>query len=597
MMTLPREMRAAMRIISISAISWSRVLIDSILQYACNDFVMRVRGQAAATLHHENHGGYAVRAIITVTLISLIAATNAFARPDTISVGANSGTPIILGQSGKGSNIVAATIEDGIAVAERENAMLMLSIRMPGDLVEIKSSVKRAIDRKVDLLLEGEPDLIRQAQPDSVGIWTSGRALFISSRDERKGILIIPIDGGKSATKDILPAIAKIRAQLGSKNSISRHPGITIAPRAQSNRLGTDQKSWSFKIPSLVASSPIDVCTSIRKEVVSLAQQNNIPLNGDLNDAINSTCQAGTIGNFAAAKPVQKYPASYQKSVQIQDSDLVLNLSEEYLLLKSIDPGTPENSRLYFWVKTLGDGSGSGFTFSRRSHFTMAMEAWITTGWGPAVMPMKWEQSPFSYQNYLCDYFNGQPHGHTCPNDVRLISFQPSDSFNDTINVTDSQGWNIGGTLTVGAGAGDKGIAPNVSLALTGGYTQTTSRSVTLKMSTTRTNADTVYSRTVAWIPNGSAIRSYLDTVGGDIALATPLAATLNPQLSALWAIPLERNRGRTIAYSTQYNAKTVMCGLGDTCSGYAGRNGITVFSGSQSFWANPYPLYVHVPR
>ncbi|WP_198390791.1 hypothetical protein [Burkholderia ubonensis] len=464
--------------------------------------------------------------------------------------------------------------------ARRRDALIMLHIRDDDDIPSAKSIVARALHDKIELMLEGSPDKLLRLKPDNQTVWTSGDILFISNRSDRRGLYFGSGSPEFGADKLATYIIDTRKALLGERSTLAIRSERTDIPTLRS-----DVQSWKVDLPSLSTQSPSEVCLRIRNELAR-----SVP-RGELSDvviqqAVEKVCQYGTLSDFSAVPGDKSVPGySY-------NSNVLVNLKQEWLYLVSGDPYQPSGSRAYLWTKTYGEGAGSGFTringdegyFTRNDALGLArniMHPLIHSGWGPVINPLgslvnlvrngsniNWDNAwvdgkPSSL--FICESDNrvsfnvaGKVIG--CPIGPRLLSLLPADSFSGDVNVARSVGWNISGTLTGGI-AGGQNIVPSVSLALSGGYSETTTNSVTMKLLHVQSNANTTYYRSTGWVPNWSGMLDWSRSTGSlSLVAATPLATTINPQYSTVWEIPLVQNAGRTLQFSSIYEARYQNC-------------------------------------
>lgn len=456
--------------------------------------------------------------------------------------------------------------------AKRRDALIMLRIQSTNDIPAAKSVVTRAIRDRVDLILEGQPEWIAQLKPDGQTVWTSNNLLFVSNRSERHGLYIVRPKPGMSVDK-LATDVADARKTL--MNAQPMVPPLAAKMNMRNLATQDNDKSWSISLPTLSTTSPNEVCIAIRnaffeKIPVSTMSQ------ADITQTVNKICQYGTFAEFSAAEADDVVP----NSNYTRNPNALVNLSQQWLLLVSNDKTQPSGSRAYLWTKTYGEGAGSGFTRKRSSEGVYngvlkgIIRPVIRSGWGPIDNSASaWDSGGGAIRLFPCEnnpQVSIQVDGKTivCPVKPQLLSLLPSDSFGNKVNVSNSEGWNIGGTLGIqGSGGPTPGggtPTPTVvqpSLSITGGYTNTKTSTVTWDYEQTKTNSDTVYSRLTEWIPNWRGLFDWAKTTKmTSLDAATPLAATLNPHYSMVWQIPLAENTGRTLQFGSQYEVRWQSC-------------------------------------
>lgn len=116
---------------------------------------------------------------------------------------------------------------------------------------------------------------------------------------------------------------------------------------------------------------------SARAGVTAVADPTPIP------KGIDAPISGKTPKSYQAAKPEVSVPGwpSFDEPL--------LTIDTEWALVKSADHIKPANSNYYFWVKTIGEGAGNGFTRNAKdtSYFKNdamynILDTWIHSGWG-----------------------------------------------------------------------------------------------------------------------------------------------------------------------------------------------------------------------
>ncbi len=116
-----------------------------------------------------------------------------------------------------------------------------------------------------------------------------------------------------------------------------------------------------------------------------------------------------------------------------------------------------------------------------------------------------------------------------------------------------------------------------------------------MQLAQTRSNADTVFYRTTRWTPDVPAIYRWINSRNhrGNLAQATPLAATLNPHYEILWELPLKGNEGRRLAYHMVYEAGWNTCFNGPNCTTHLWPPDRTFAPKSRMFWKDSLRLKI----
>ena len=463
-----------------------------------------------------------------------------------------------------------ATVDALIQTAIADDAMIMLSLETTADVERARPIVERALDARVDFFVEGSEALVAALQPKTTRIWKAGERLFVSNRSEQRGLVLQTFDVGstpyrlKTDIVSLREAIDRETTQVAAAHSVVK--------RASGNMPSGDS-SGSFELPSLIAKTPSEVCIAIRNKLVDRLADDHLT-NAEIQRAVNHVCQYGTIGEFFATPP------DIVGGATANGTNVVLNLSQEWMLLESEDKSQPDKSSLYLWVRTLGDDAGSGFTHqsnaasiayasATRVSMLNVMSPRILSGWGPtnALRAASSESSPLD-NLFACETNPNSSETSSdarativCPVRPRLLSVLPGDSFDDTVTVVNATAWTIGGSFSV-----TPTEPPAVTLSVNVGRTDTQTSSATLHMVRTSTNANTEMYRQTLWNPNWEAMAKWVRAKGAKdrtiISLngASPLASVLNPAWSIVWKVPLADNAGRKTRYTSIFEAHDTGC-------------------------------------
>lgn len=472
-----------------------------------------------------------------------------------------------------------ATVDALIQNAVDDNAMIMLSVESTNDIERARSIVERAFDARVDLFIEGSPAMVAAVQPKTSRVWKRGERLFLSNRSERRGTILQSFDITLTPYR-LKTDMVELRATIDRDTAIDVAAGRTrraadgpSTPVLNSASPSPRDQSGSFELPSLIAKTPSEVCIAIRNKLVASLSNAHLS-DAELRRAVNRVCQYGTIGEFFAT------PADATSGAPSNGNPIVLNISQEWMLLKSEDTSQPDKSSLYLWVRTLGDDAGSGLThqkpgasvaYGSPTRVTMLniMSPQIASGWGPthSLAKASSRSSPVD-DMFECetnpnqtDTTQSPPVTIGCPIRPRLLSVLPADSLDDTVTIANATTWSIGVSYSLLASN-----PPALSLGANVGRSDTQTATETLHMVRTSTDANTAMYRRTEWAPNWEAMAKWIRAKGAKdrtvIPLdgSSPLASVLNPEWSAVWRLPLAANAGRKTLYTSVFEAHDVGC-------------------------------------
>lgn len=547
--------------------------------------------------------------LIGIQLVFGFIANNACATTTVTLSGLESGA-LVHGLSGKTQHTVVSDTDALLSAARRGDAMIMLALSNAQDLDRVRPIVEAAMDGKIDLLIEGPEALVAQARPADRSIWKPASRMFVSTRSDRIGLYLVALDPA-AGVDQVNTALEQTRAQITSEARHDAPPAAATTRQARATTTQADPKDNAFQLPPLAASSPNQVCISMRNQLSAKLGESGAS-STEIDKAVQRVCQYGTVAEFRATL------ADYGAFGKQRSPELVLNLRQQWLLLLSEDAAQPDGSRAYLWARTLGDHAGSGFSwtgthghaYTRKRGVDMhaLMDASIHSGWGPV------EANPFAWPSktpsdmFRCekdpnatDLARGKYGEFTtvrCPVKPRLLSLLPGNVYNDTVTIEDSTSWTIGGSYTASATIENGQPKPSVSLALSGGYTSSKTARTTLMLVQTSTNADTLMYRSTYWRPNWEATARWVNAKSlkkntlVDLTSATPLAATLNPAWSIVWELPLAPNSERNTLYTSMYDGRHQDCSWQAKearCSGETTKSG--------GVWVNNTSLLVSLPK
>lgn len=443
----------------------------------------------------------------------------------------------------------------------------------PEDWSWYAEHVQTSLERGGIVILTGKAQAMAAVRPAWVQVWPEGQALVLNSR---WGLQVDAINAGGDASV-LVGVVGDQLARLGAANPPSSdfmHPPVrsgTASP-AVGTRSADFDKQVQFTIKPV---SPSETCTAYGNQITQAIPPPHTPeLIAALRVQLMRRCQAGTLADIAPNEPPQKMGKwRYERRIK-------LNLLTEWALIRSDDLLLPERSRFYFWVKTVGEGAGSGFTraiqdtASRADNIVVGLsDMAIHIGWGRANIsgtapwtyprpPAYW--SPEDPRLFACDY---RLSGETCPVNPRLVKLFPSNSFNDTVTVSTATSLAFDGTVS-GTFESSTG-KPVIGLQLGVTKTESVTAAAAFKLTEIATGAVENYSRTTRWRPNVAAVWDYLAAgrVEGPFGSATPTASNLNPSYDVLWTLPVEGNEGKAFNFGIVFEAGWNTC-VRFTCAG-----------------------------
>ncbi|EDT42413.1 hypothetical protein [Burkholderia ambifaria] len=434
------------------------------------------------------------------------------------------------------------------------------------NLLHYKNMVTKSLRNNGTVVLKGERDSLLALKPDWLKVWPDSNTIILTSR---MGTSVDGVrDRGVRDARHIVEAIERhVRLAKRRESSILMLTNDVIESRnKRSGATGDATKEVAF---SLHPSSPVETCTGFGNGLVK--QGFSRPLTKEerrvLSDEVSRWCQSGTLSNYQAAIATSAVPR------WLYTEQPKLNLMTEWALIRSEDKVVPENSKYFFWVKTVGQGSGTGFTRSLHDTATFRnnvmyglLDATIYSGWGNSY---PYRENSWSYPVGTDDWSSAEPalfgcnfgdRGSVCPSGASVVHLFPSDTFNNSVSVAKSTAFSINGTFGIkglsnegAAGGPVKGFNATLSIS----RTESTQKSATVNLTNVQTSPGLPFSRSTRWRPDVPAIWDYLISRGvtGDFGSATPTAATINPEYDVLWKIPMRSNQGKEMKFSMIYEA------------------------------------------
>jgi hypothetical protein len=460
----------------------------------------------------------------------------------------------------------AAMTRDDTSVA----GVTILTVADDDNRVEIESKIEAWLDDGKRVVLTGSPSLLRLLRPNGVYAWPGSNTIVL---DPGSGLGIFGFDAIDAAQR-----LAVLRGWTWAEQA-----EVSEATRPVRS-VDTSQRSFDVSF-DLSAASPSSVCRAFRRKMAATLFRQALPTHDELRPFANELrrwCQYGNLSMHLAASP-QFTIAPYRGTDEPR-----LSVTTEWALLRNDDPVEPAGTTFLFWAKTVGEGGGSGFGRragtegyfdANRGGLRRLLDASIHSGWGPIEydgVASAWPvDSSFpgiaKTQLFLCDQTGG-PDLFGCPQRPTLRSLYPADSIDGVVTVSRAERFIAGGNAQAGISIDSTGkLTPSMSFSLNLVQATTDTAQSEMRLVQTRTNADTTYYRTTRWTPDIPAIYRWINARDhhGNLAQATPLAATLNPQYEVVWEFPLRGNEGRRLSYNMVYEAGWDTCFNGPNCATY----------------------------
>ncbi|WP_232439609.1 hypothetical protein [Burkholderia ubonensis] len=420
--------------------------------------------------------------------------------------------------------------------------------------------VERSLDERGTIVMHGPHEALATLKPRHVRIWPSATTVVVTSR---MGTRVDAIKGESDRdTEQIARIVAAhvARASAAEASLLQSSADHKRSPRAAGP--GDFTKTVEFAIRP---ASPVETCTAFDNRLAESAFGRPLTVDEQraLSREVGRWCQSGTLSSYTGT--LRPSPVPHWKNAD----KARLSLLTEWALVRSENALAPANSKFYFWVKTIGEGAGSGFTrtFQDTATFTNNVmyglaDTTIHTGWGRTYLrdPRSWTYPTGGEywtgrdpELFGCDFGDI---GSVCPISANVVRLFPSDTFNNQVTIASSTALQFGGTVGV-TGTALATPSAQVSVSLNLNRTDTTTKTATFNLTHAQTSAAKRYSRTTRWRPDVPAVWDYLASrrITGPFGTATPTASTLNPEYDLLWQIPLHPNRGKSMIFTIVYEA------------------------------------------
>ena len=464
-----------------------------------------------------------------------------------------------------------------------------------------RALIEHSLNERGTVVMHRAPDALAALKPRDVRIWPNATTLVVTNRMGMR-VDAIRDEDSRNADHTARIAAAQVAHANIAEDSLSQpqqpHARRKRSPRASGTRGFTKTVNFAIR-----PTSPVETCIAFGNQLAASAFER--PLTSDKRRALSTEvgrwCQSGTLSRHSGTS----MPLSVPDWTTVDKARL--NLLTEWALVRSEDALAPANSTFYFWVETIGEGAGSGFTRAFHDTATFGnhvmyglIDATIHTGCGRTYLrePRSWTYPAGSeYWSmrdpdiFGCDFGDS---GSSCPTSASVVRLFPSDSFNNQVTVADATALQFGGTVDM-SGTASATPGAQISVLLNLNRTDTTTRTSTVTLTQAQTSPAKHYSRTTRWRPDVPAIWDYLASrrITGPFGTATPTASTLNPQYDALWQIPLQVNRGKTMRFTIIYEAGWNNC-VREDCAGMRRPPDRTIPAQQRGYWADS--VIVHLP-
>lgn len=467
--------------------------------------------------------------------------------------------------------VAVAACQSAAAMSRDETTVAGVTVFTVGehdDMVEAELEIEAALDDGKRVALTGSPSLLAVLKPDDVYAWPATNTVVL---DPAAGIGIF----GFNATDSVHRAALLKAWRWAERAEVSAEPLRPIRG-AEGRRRSLDV---SF---DLSAASPSSVCRAFRRKMTTTVFGERVPAVDEFRTfarEMRRWCQYGNLSVHAAATP-QFTIAPYRATDEPR-----LSLVTEWALLRNSDPIDAAGTTFVFWAKTLGEGGGSGFGRRDGTYGYLAgqgglrrlLDASIHSGWGPIEydgIVSAWPiDSSFPGTGKTALFVCDEPDGAElfgCPRRPRLKTLFPADSLEGVVTVSRAERFIVGGTAQAGISLDSTGkVTPSMSFSLNLVQATTDTAQSVMRLVQTRSNTDATFYRTTRWTPDVPAIYRWINAREhtGNLAEATPLARSLNPQYEIVWELPLRGNEGRRLSYTMIYEAGWNTCFNGPNCS------------------------------
>ncbi|WP_157660587.1 hypothetical protein [Burkholderia ubonensis] len=257
-----------------------------------------------------------------------------------------------------------------------------------------KKLVNKSLRNAGTIVLKGERDVLLALKPDWLKVWPDSNTIVLISR---MGARVYGVrDRGVRSARHIVEVIERqVRLARRLESSMPMVANDVLGRRKKRAVAPVDgTKEVAF---SLHTSSPAETGTDFGNDLVKQAFDRLLTKEDRraLSDEVARWCQSGTLSNYQAEIATSAVPR------WLFTEQPKLSLLIDWALIRSEDKLVPDNPKYLFWVKTVGQGAGTGFIRSPYDTATFnnniihgLLDATIHVGWGN-IFPYK--ASSWSY--------------------------------------------------------------------------------------------------------------------------------------------------------------------------------------------------------
>lgn len=464
-------------------------------------------------------------------------------------------------------------ITDVSAMAEREVAatsVVLLSIDENDAPVEVADRIVELMDSGTRVALAGAPEVLATARPGFIHAWPGSNTVVL---DPGTSLGVSGFNAGSDTQRD---EVLRQWAWAGDVLTYASAP----APRHD----GSTSHGRRHVEFSVLATTPSAVCRSFSTKMAAALFGDAAPtasMKRAFRREVRRWCQYGTLSAHSAEPP------QFTIEPFATTDEVRLSLGAEWALIRNEHIAGPGEPTYLFWVRTTGDGAGTGF--SRRHGMdgwydpatrmmTRLLDAAIHSGWGPIEsrdVVTAWPlNSSFPAVGNIHAFRCDAPRAfrpYECPFAPMLRRLYPEDSHDGTVTVSLGQSMSFAGEAGLTRTTGTDGAALHLNLGVSAHRSEALSAQIASSLVDIRSNGDTSSYRSTWWRPDVPAIQRWIDarTHSGSLVKATALASTLNPRHELVWELPLDGNRQRDLSYHVIYEAGWNTCISGTHCKDY----------------------------
>jgi hypothetical protein len=448
-------------------------------------------------------------------------------------------------------------------------AAVLITVDARDNPTDIGRRIEQIVDDGGRVAVAGAPAVLARMRPAFAEVWPETNTVVL---DAGVTLGISGFDAGSDSER-----VEKLKGWAWDDALWTRPP--MRYPRG-AEALPEVRQQVDFQV---LASSPAEVCRNFSAKLAASLKQMTSPtaaVRKAFRREVRRWCQYGTLSEHLAERP-QFTIEPYGRT-----DDIRLTLAAEWALIRNEDAADKENTSYIFWVKTMGEGAGTGFTrvHGRDGWYDAdakvmhgLLDAAIHSGWGPIEdreVVTAWPLTSFpevgNVHVFRCDAPNDfRPY--ECPLAALPTKIYPDDSHDGAVTVSSSETVSFSGDLAAARSKGRSDSATHVTAGLSIGRMFSATSQVASSLTDVRTNGDTISYRSTWWHPDIAGLQHWIDARrhGGRLVKATALASTLNPRHEIVWKLRLEGNRQRDLPYHVVYEAGLNTCINGNYCKDY----------------------------